>query len=141
METFTDVLLVTANVGSLFDNVSGPNKVINCSISQEAGGLCLKLFGLQKRSRRQGAGGAFPSALARLPTSQPGSKCANKLTLQMQHLHHFHVSCHEHVLRAPPTHPRPRAGTVHQNFAGPNKADQREYVTKSMEAKAQRPAV
>lgn len=26
METFADVLLVTANVGSLFDNVSGPKQ-------------------------------------------------------------------------------------------------------------------
>ena len=48
METFTDVLLVTANVGSLFDNVSeltGKSKIKTTPDRGAARGLYLMLLG------------------------------------------------------------------------------------------------
>lgn len=66
METFTDMLLVTANVGSLFDNVSGPvgNKVAHLPTLERRRGImctavCFTEDKNEKKSSVEGAGGKF----------------------------------------------------------------------------------
>lgn len=79
METFTDVLLVTANVGSLFDNVSAPNKVVNGSTLQRSRGIMFKAVWLTGKYAGAGAPEVSLAGLLAWPRlSYPGSKRANK---------------------------------------------------------------